>query len=62
MTEVGARERLRSILYHDWEGDYKRQVAANGGVVPSLPDEMVARCFEREKCMAPKKPEEEEEK
>ncbi|RSH90383.1 hypothetical protein EHS25_000988 [Saitozyma podzolica] len=31
MTEVGARERLRSLLYHDWEGEYKRIVAANGG-------------------------------
>jgi hypothetical protein len=60
MTELGARERLRSILYHDWEGEYKSLVAANGGVVPSLPAEMVARCFEREKCKAPKKIEAEE--
>jgi hypothetical protein len=62
MTEVGARERLRSLLYHDWEGEYRRIVAANGGVVPSLPDEMVARCFERGKCKAPIRAEDEEEK
>jgi hypothetical protein len=50
MTEVGARENLRKIIYHDWEREYRKILADNGGVVPSLPDAMVERCFETGNC------------
>lgn len=46
MTVAAVHERVREVLFHDWEGEYNRIKMSNGGQMPQYSEVMIEKCFD----------------